>query len=153
MEVVLQGVGEGVPHDVTLALNGLDLGRITFSGQSKGKLRVDLPQGLLLDANTVTLTAQDGDSDISLVDHITITYPHSVAADGDQLRFSLKAGSAVQIAKFEEMSTRLFDITRPAQPVELATRLVSGGRLLHCRRWFRPPAGRHTCSRSAPVKS
>jgi hypothetical protein len=146
MEVVLQGVGEGVPHDVTVALNGLDLGRITFSGQSKGKMRVDLPQGLLLDTNTVTLTAQDGDSDISVVDHITITYPHSVAADGDQLRFSVRAGAPVQIAKFQETSTRVFDITAPAQPIELATRMVSGGDGSYAVQALVPqsPAGRHT---------
>ena len=146
MEVVLQGVGEGVPHDVTVALNGLNLGLIAFSGQSKGKIRVDLPSGLLLETNTVTLTAQDGDSDISLVDHITITYPHSFAADGDQLRLSARAGTPVQIAEFQETSTRVFDITAASQPVELATRMVSGGDGSYAAQVQVPfsPAGRHT---------
>src|SRR5205085_2354900 len=78
LEVVLQGVGEGVPHDVAVALNGGNVGQITFTGQNKGRLRADLPPDLVLEgANTVTLTAQDGDSDVSLVDHIDITYSHS----------------------------------------------------------------------------
>jgi len=146
IEVVLQGVGEGVPHDVTVALNGLNLGDIAFSGQSKGKIRVDLPQGLLVDTNTVTLTAQDGDSDISLVDHITITYPHSFSADGDRIRLSARAGTPVQIAEFQETSIRVFDITAASQPVELATRIVSGGDGSYAVQVQTPfsPAGRHT---------
>ncbi|MFY9561900.1 MAG: C25 family cysteine peptidase, partial [Terriglobales bacterium] len=146
IEVVLQGVGEGVPHDVTVALNGLSLGHIAFAGQTKGKMRVDLPPGLLRDTNTVTLTAQDGDSDISLVDHITITYPHSFAADGDRLKFSARAGAPVQITGFSENSIRVFDITALSQPVELATRIVSGGGGSYSAQAQVPwsPAGRHT---------
>lgn len=145
MEVVLQGVGEGVPHDVTVGLNGLTLGHIAFSGQGKGKMRVELPQGLLLETNTVTLTAQDGESDISVVDHITITYPQSFAADGNHLRFSARAGGPVQIAKLQETSIRIFDITS-SQPVELATRVVSGGDGSYTVQAQVPftPAGRHT---------
>jgi len=116
LDVVLQGVGEGVPHDVTVALNGLTLGHIAFSSQSKGKMRADLPQGLLLESNTVTLTAQDGDTDISLVDHITITYPHTFAADGNQIMLSARAGAAVQIAEFQETSVRIFDISNENDP-------------------------------------
>ena len=146
LEVVLQGGGEGVPHDVTVALNGLNLGHIAFSGQSKGKLRVDLPPGLLLDSNTVTLAAQDGDTDVSLVDHITIAYPHTFAVDGDRLRFSARAGTPVQIAEFQETSTRVFDVTSVSQPVELATRVVSGGDGSYAVQVQVPfsPAGRHT---------
>ncbi|PYX34324.1 MAG: hypothetical protein DMG80_02830 [Acidobacteria bacterium] len=146
MEVVLQGVGEGVPHDVTVALNGLSLGHIAFASQAKGKLRVDLPPGLLQDTNSVTLTAEDGDADISLVDHINITYPHTLAADGDQLRFAARAGAPVQITGFQETSVRIFDVTAPSQPVELATNLVSGGDGSYAAQVQVPfsPAGRHT---------
>jgi uncharacterized repeat protein (TIGR01451 family) len=146
MEVVLQGVGDSVPHEVTVALNGLSLGRIVLSGQSKGKMRVDLPQGLLRDTNTVTLTAQDGDSDISLVDHIAITYPHRLAADGDRLKLSARAGAPVQITGFQGNAIRIFDITAASQPVEMATRVVSGGDGSYTVQSQVPwsPAGRHT---------
>jgi uncharacterized repeat protein (TIGR01451 family) len=146
MEVVLQGVGDGVPHDVTVALNGLSVGDISFTGQAKGRLRVDLPPAILLDTNTVTLTAQDGDADISLVDHITITYPQSFAADGDQVRLSARAGAPVQIAGFQETSVRVFDITSPSRPVEIATRIISGGDGSYAAQVQVPfsPAGRHT---------
>jgi uncharacterized repeat protein (TIGR01451 family) len=146
IEVVLQGVGQGVPHDVSVAMNGGNLGHIAFTGQDKGKMRVDLPSGLLQDTNTVKLTALDGDSDISLVDHITITYPHSLTADGDQLKFSARAGAPVQIAAFQETSVRVFDISAPSQPVELATRMVSGGDGSYAVQVQVPwsPAGRHS---------
>jgi uncharacterized repeat protein (TIGR01451 family) len=146
MEVVLQGVGDGVPHDVTVALNGLSVGDISFTGQAKGRLRVDLPPAILLDTNAVTLTAQDGDADISLVDHITITYPQSFAADGDQVRLSARAGAPVQVAGFQETSVRVFDITTPSQPVEIATRIISGGDGSYAAQVQVPfsPAGRHT---------
>ncbi|MBI3475018.1 MAG: DUF11 domain-containing protein [Acidobacteria bacterium] len=145
-ELVLQGVGDGVPHNVKVALNGLDLGRIAFSGQTQGKLVVNLAPGLLLDSNTVTLTAQDGDSDISLVDHITITYPRSVAADDDHLRLTTRAGTPLQIANFQETTVRVFDITAATKPVELATRMVSGGDGSYAVQVQVPfsPSGKHT---------
>ena len=147
IEVALQGVGEGVPHDVSVALNGASLGHIAFVGQVKGRLRMDVPSGVLLDgANTVTLTAQDGDSDISLVDHITIHYPHSYAADGDFLKFTARAGAPVQVAGFQLNTIRIFDITAATQPVELATHIVSGGDGSYTAQLQVPwsPSGRHT---------
>ncbi len=146
LEVVLQGVGDGVPHDVTVALNGGDIGRITFTGQSQGRLRTDVPADLLQEgANTITLTAQDGDSDISLVDHIDITYAHSVAADGDQIKFAARAGTPVQIGEFQGNTVRVFDITNAALPVELATHMVSGGDGTYAAQAQVPftPAGKH----------
>jgi len=147
LEVVLQGVGDGVPHDVTVALNGGTIGQVSFAGQAKGLLRVNLSPGQLLDgANTVTLTAQDGDSDISLVDHITITYPQTIAVDGGQLKFTARAGAPVQIGNFQETSVRVFDITSAAQPVELVTRMVAGDGGTYSAQVQVPfaPLGRHT---------
>ena len=57
-------------------VNGTNVGDVTFTGEDKGTIRVKLPTGLLEWSNTVTLTAQNGDYDISLVDYIRITYPH-----------------------------------------------------------------------------
>jgi uncharacterized repeat protein (TIGR01451 family) len=147
LEVVLQGVGDGVPHDVTVALNGGTVGQVSFAGQTKGRLRVDLTPGQLLDgANTVTLTALDGEADISLVDRITIRYPQTIAVDAGQLKFTARAGAPVQIGNFQETSVRVFDITDPAQPVELATRMVAGGGGTYAAQVQIPfsPKGRHS---------
>jgi len=147
IEVVLQGVGAFVPHDVTVALNGASLGHIAFTGQSKGRLRMDVPSGVLIDgANTITLTALDGDSDISLVDHITITYGRAYATENDLLKFTARAGAAVQVANFQINIVRIFDVTDASQPVELATRMVSGGDGTYTAQIQVPwsPPGRHT---------
>src|SRR5450432_3121399 len=73
LELSLQGVIVGFPHDVAVTLNGTPLGDVTFTGQDKGTLSVDIPAGVLLSGNnTVTLTSLNGDYDTSLVDFIRI---------------------------------------------------------------------------------
>ena len=74
LDISLQGVIVGFPHDVAVAVNGTPLGDVIFTGQDKGSLKIDVPAGILLPwNNSVTLTAQNGDYDISLVDYIRIT--------------------------------------------------------------------------------
>ena len=71
IEVVLQGIVLGYPHDVAIALNGSTLGDLTFTGQDKGTFSMTLPPGLLQNgANTVTLTAENGEYDTSLLQSI-----------------------------------------------------------------------------------
>jgi uncharacterized repeat protein (TIGR01451 family) len=125
LEVSLQGVIVGFPHDVTVALNGTNLGNVTFTGQSNGKMTFDLPPGVLKPwSNTVTLTAQNGDYDTSLVDYIRITYPHRYVADGDRLEFTGSAGEEVTVSNFPGVPLVL-DVTDPNRPVQLSPRLTS----------------------------
>ena len=122
LEVSLQGVILGFPHDVSVALNGTNLGDITFTGQDKGKLSFDIPAGVLKPwSNTVTLTAQNGDYDTSLVDYIRISYPHRYLADSDQLRFTGRAGEEIEVGNFTSIPVVL-DITDPNRPVQLTAR-------------------------------
>jgi uncharacterized repeat protein (TIGR01451 family) len=128
LEVVLQGVITAFPHDVKVALNGVPVGDITFTGQDKGRLSATLPPGQLLDgSNTVTLTSENGDYDTSLVESIRIIYPHAYMADGDKLKFTGRAGSELKIGGFTSSPTVL-DITDPDHPVQLmpATSSVNG---------------------------
>jgi hypothetical protein len=126
LEVVLQGVVAGFPHDVTVALNGTTLGDVTFTGQDKGSFRIAVPAGLLQDGNnTVTLTAQNGAYDSSLVDHIRIAYPHSYVADSDKLKFTGRAGDEIKVTGFDNLPTIVLDITDPERPVELTPHVTS----------------------------
>jgi uncharacterized repeat protein (TIGR01451 family) len=126
LEVVLQGVISGVPHDVTVALNGTTLGDVTFTGQDKGKYQASVPAGLLLDGtNTVTLTAQNGEYDTSLVDYIRIVYPHTYVADSNELKFTGRAGDELVVTGFATAPLAVLDITDPNQPVALAPTLSS----------------------------
>jgi uncharacterized repeat protein (TIGR01451 family) len=127
LEVVLQGVITAFPHDVTVALNGTTIGHVIFTGQNQGNLSVDVPPGMLqAGINTVTLTAQNGDYDTSLVDYIRITYPHKYVADSDQLKFTGRAGDEVQVSGFTSAPTVL-DITDPNRPVQLTPQISSTG--------------------------
>jgi uncharacterized repeat protein (TIGR01451 family) len=132
LEVILQGVILGFPHDVTVALNGATLGDVNFMGQDKGKLRVSLPPGILhVGANTVTLTAQDGEYDTSLVQSIQITYPHSYTVDSDSLKFTGRPGDEIQLTGFTSAPSVVLDITDPDQPVELTPQITPDANSTH----------------------
>lgn len=117
--VVLQGVSEQ-SHNVTIGLNGVSLGDLSFAGQDEGTATYTVPHDLLRDGdNTVTLTAQDGEQDFSFVDHILLTYPHSYTADSDELKFTAHGGDSVSINSFAQSPTEVLDISSPNAPVIL----------------------------------
>jgi hypothetical protein len=125
LEIALQGVITAFPHDVTVILNGTSLGDVVFTGQDKGRLNVTIPPGVLQSwSNTVTLTAQNGDYDTSLVDYIRITYPHAYVADNDQLKFTGRAGDEVTVRNFNTAPTVL-DITDPNRPIQLTPQVIA----------------------------
>lgn len=126
IEVALQGIIAGVPHDVTVMLNATTtLGDVNFTGQNKGTLSVDIPPGALHSgSNTVTLTAQNGDFDTSLVDSIRITYPHLYVAESNQLKFTGRAGEEISVRGFTSVP-RVLDITDPNRPLQLTPRVSS----------------------------
>jgi len=132
LEVILQGVILGFPHDVTVALNGATLGDVNFTGQDKGKFRASVPQGILHDgANTITLTAQDGEYDTSLVQSIQITYPHSYTVDSDSLKFTGRPGDEIELTGFTAAPSLVLDITDPDQPVELTPQIMPDANSTH----------------------
>jgi len=125
LDVVLQGVIVGFPHDVQVALNGTPVGDVIFTGQQKGRLSLNLPPGLLQNgSNTVTLTAQNGDYDTSLVQSIRIAYPHLYAADSDELKFTGRAGEEVKVSGFASVPVVL-DITDPNRPLQLTPQVAT----------------------------
>jgi peptidase C25-like protein len=126
LEVVLQGIILAIPHDVTVALNGTTLGDVTFTGEAKGTFSVTLPPGLLQDGdNTVTFASQDGEYDLSLVQSIRITYPHTYIADSDSLIFSGRPGDELKVSGFVQAPVAVLDITNPGQPMALTPQIVS----------------------------
>jgi len=107
-------------------MNGSTLGELEFNGQREGSITLRVPAGVLRQgANTITLTAQNGENDLSLVDFITLTYPHTYTAESDSLKFTAQAGDHVVINGFRQTPSRLLDITNPAQPIELGTQVIS----------------------------
>ncbi len=123
LEVSLQGAIAGYPHHVSVALNGTPMGDILFTGQAKGTLAVNIPSGVLMSGdNTVTLTAQNGEFDVTLVKYIRITYPHLYEADSDFLEFAGRAGDGLRVGGFSSAPVVL-DITDPNWPIQLRARV------------------------------
>src|SRR4030095_15424114 len=72
IEVRLQGVTV-LPHAVRVLVNGTSVGQGSFSGQTAGRARLPVPLSLLREgANQVTLTAEGGPIDVSLLDSLRL---------------------------------------------------------------------------------
>jgi uncharacterized repeat protein (TIGR01451 family) len=126
--VALQGVTQQQQHDVTVAVNGATLGNITFVGQQQGKAQFTIPSGILINgANTITLTAQLGSNDLSLIDHIDVSFLQTFTAQSDLLKFTAPAGDSVTVNGFAQAPTRLVDITNPVQPFAVAYTVSTKG--------------------------
>ena len=120
LEVVLQGGRDQIVHDVTVSFNGTSLGDMQFSNEDEGTADFTIPYDLLqAGSDTVTLTSQNGEEDLSLVDHITLTYPRSYTAESDSLKFTAQGGDVVTVNNFQQTPTHVLDITNPAAPLEL----------------------------------
>ncbi len=128
LTVTLQGVMVGQDHRVDVALNGLPLGEIDFSGQANTTSTFPVNAGVLQNGNnTVTLTAMDGEYDVSLVQSIQLNYAHTYTADSDWLRTTAAAGETVRIDGFTEPSVEVFDVTNPVAIVQLKAPVTSDG--------------------------
>jgi hypothetical protein len=128
LDISLQGVTSGQQHDVTVALNGSTLGDVIFTDQQEGSAEFAVPAGVLSNgANTMTLTAQQGSSDISLVDTITLSFAHTYTAESDLLKFTADAGQSIAVGGFVQPPGRLVDITDPLRPVQVRFSSVAQG--------------------------
>jgi hypothetical protein len=122
LQMSLQGVSDG-PHAVGVALNGYQVGMVTFADQNEGVATLTVPSSTLLAGqNVLTLTVQGGSEDVSLVDTVLLTYPHTYTADSDYLRLTVQGGSQVTIGGFSNSAITVVDVTNPA-----AVTIVPGG--------------------------
>lgn len=113
LRVTLQGAS-ATSHSVEVALNGRPVGTVTFSNETQGVATLAVPSAALVEGqNTLTLTADGGDTDVSLVDNVELTYPHSYTADADSLRFTAPGGQAETIGGFSNAQIGVVDITNP----------------------------------------
>lgn len=120
VEVSLQGVTNNQQHIVTVNLNGAALGELSFFGQALAQASFALPAGVLTNGtNTISLTSQMGSNDISLVDYVDVSFPHTFTAESDFLKFTAQSGQSVTIGGFVAPPTRLVDVTDPLHPLLL----------------------------------
>ena len=121
LTLALQGV-TNLPHVVSVQVNGNNVGQLSFQGQAAAETTISLSSSMLTEGiNQVTLVALGGPADVSLVDHVRLTYQHSFTAEDNALKFNAAAGRQITIGGFSRESIRLFDVTDPS-----AVREVTG---------------------------
>ncbi len=127
LEVGLQGATD-VYHQVRILLNYTDAYDVGFIGQLGGRVEIPISQGSLLEGdNVVTLTAQGGSMDISLVDHLRITYWRTYTADDDALEFKANGGEWLSIGGFSTPDIQVIDITDPLRMLNVRGKVNQDG--------------------------
>lgn len=119
IEVALQGLS-AQGHAVSVQLNGADIGTINFSGSEHPTAKLAVSPALLLDGdNAVSLRSLNGESDVSFIDWIRLTYARRYVARDDALSFSIPAGRIARVDGFSSANLRVVDVTDPNAPLEL----------------------------------
>jgi peptidase C25-like protein len=127
LEVALQGV-TFVSHQVNVALNGVPLGTLVFSSHAAGVATFAVAPGVLQQgANQVTLAVAGGGGDVSLVDHLRLTYNHTYTADNDFLKLAAVSNQQITIGGFSANTIRVFDITNAASVQEVSGQVQQQG--------------------------
>ncbi len=120
LEVVLQGVTT-IPHRVSILLNDEEAGEVVFDGQTNVTAQIPIPRESLLDGdNLLSLRAGNGETDVSLLDQVRLTYQRTYRADDDTLTCTADAGAPVTIDGFRSADIRVIDITTPDLMYEIA---------------------------------
>ena len=120
LKVALQGV-TNFSHLVNVRLNGTDVDQLVFDGQSGAEATIAVSPSLLREGqNQVTLMAQAGPSDVSLVDYVQLTYQHSYTADDSSLKLVATAGQQLTIDGFTNDQIRVFDVSDAYAVAEVA---------------------------------
>jgi len=128
MDVTLQGVTDQQPHSVSISFNGAPVGEMDFANLANVTNTFAISSSLLENgANTVTLTALDGDNDVNLVQSIALHYAHTYAADSDWLSATASSGNTVHISGFSNGEIQVMDITNPLAITQLTGAIASNG--------------------------
>lgn len=119
LEIALQGLS-AQSHEVKVQINGADVGTISFAGSEHPVAKFAVNRSLLVDGdNVVSLRSTNGESDLSFIDWIRLTYAHRYIADNDALSFSTPAGRIARVDGFSTSNLRVVDVTNPSSPIEL----------------------------------
>ena len=125
LEVVLQGATDST-HQIKILFNYVEVGEVVFSGQEQWRAEIEVPYDLLLEGdNIVTLAAQGGPMDVSLVDYIRLTYWRTYTADENALRFRAMGGEWISIDGFSSPEIQVLDITDPMRMLKVRGKVMT----------------------------
>jgi len=119
LEIALQGVTL-LNHQIQVKLNGNYVGNVGFNARTHSVTKLLVDRSLLCEGdNIVSLAATGGDSDISFVDWIRLTYARRYVAENNSLKFSVPGGQVVRVTGFTTPNIRVVDVTNPKSVTEL----------------------------------
>ena len=125
IEVGMQGFSL-TTHVVSVALNGNPIGTMQYDNQTLSASQFQVPNSFLVEGqNLVTLTAQPGGLDTSVVEHIRVSYWHSYAADDNSLKFTASANQEVTLSGFTSADVKIVDVTNPFSPSQVPATVSS----------------------------
>jgi hypothetical protein len=119
LEVVLQGVTQ-VTHRVRISLNGVAVGTVVFTGQGQETAQIPVSEAALRNGENLVALVGEGETDVSLVDVIRLTYWHTFTADENTLRFTVPGNHQVTVGGFSSSGIRVLDVTHPDAVQEVA---------------------------------
>ncbi len=126
LDLSLQGATDQQEHSVTVQVNGSAVGQMDFQNQILARQSFSVDSSLLHEGtNTVTLTALEGDNDVSVVQYIQLNYAHTYTADSDWLRATVPAGAEMRISGFTNAQIRLFDISNPLDITQITGKITA----------------------------
>ena len=126
LDVTIQGGTDQIVHIVGVNFAGHDLGTVSLPSMTQQTFSFPLPQSwLAAGANTLSLTALNGDDDVSLLAEARLTYQHLLRADSGALEVALPGGRAVTVGGFADAQVRAVDITDSQHPIELQTAVAA----------------------------
>ena len=127
IEIVLQGGMEKWNHVVSVKLNGTELGPVRFHGLDRHVFKTTVPLSMLVAGkNTLTFRGTNTGNDISVVEAVSINYPHLYRADDNALAFTAPGGSEVVIAGFTNDAVSAVDVTDALDPIRLEVKVTTG---------------------------
>ena len=117
LELALQGVlnpQTGASHQVTISFNGVTIGVVDFAPLEHPVRTFSIPVALIQNGNnSLTFTKTAAGNQVSIVDYIRFTYPHTFKADTNSLKLNLRGTQTVKVDGFSTPSVRLIDYTDP----------------------------------------
>lgn len=126
-------------HQLQVKLNGTVVGVISYSNREQPVWSTSVDIGLVWEGeNVVTLQSVGAGSDVSLTEHVSLTYPRVYRAEQGTADVSIAAGQTLRIDGLRNGPVQVWDITDPNQPRGMqVTPVNSNGRFT----LYLPPTG------------
>lgn len=106
-------------HNVTLRLNGIQIGTFAWNGAAPFATTISVPLSSLVNGQNELQMNSGASNDFVMFDSIKVKYSRNFEASGGQIGFYTNNYRGARVTGFSSGSVRMFDTTFAAEPVEL----------------------------------